>query len=132
MDKRGRENLVRLGENCTDAALRRLDIQSTVRHRILTDLAPPERAKLSRKLEEWWTLDFAAFRDEVKRVFRSEISVKERGAWEAYLAEHAAKVHTLNAEIEKAEREIDAIVYGLFDLTPEEIALLEASLAGQY
>ncbi len=31
-----------------------------------------------------------------------------------------------------AEREIDTIVYDLFDLTPDEIALLEASLAGQY
>jgi hypothetical protein len=41
-------------------------------------------------------------------------------------------VHTLNAEIENAERDIDAIVYSLFDLTPEEIALLEASIAGQY
>jgi hypothetical protein len=112
--------------------VRRLDIQSTVRHRILADLAPPERAKLSRKLEEWWTLDFAAFRDEIKRVFRAEVPVKERGAWEAYLAEQAAKVHALNAEIEKAEREIDAIVYRLFDLTSEEIALLEASIEGQY
>jgi hypothetical protein len=83
-------------------------------------------------LEKWWTLDFAAFRDEVKRVFRTEVPVKERGSWEAYLAEHAAKVHAFNAAIEKAEREIDAIVYRLFDLTPEEIALLEASIAGQY
>jgi hypothetical protein len=126
-----KSKLTKFGRACTSAATRRLEIQSTVRHRIL-DLAPPERAKLSRKLEEWWTLDFAAFRDEVKRVFRAEIPVKERGAWETYLAEHAAKVHALNAEIEKAEREIDAIVYRLFDLTPEEIALLEASIAGQY
>jgi hypothetical protein len=28
-----------------------------------------------------------------------------------------------------AEREIDAIVYKLFDLTPDEVALLEASIA---
>lgn len=132
MSKGDRAKLSKLGEASTTAAKRRLDIQSTVRHRILTDLAPPERAKLSRKLEEWWTLDFAAFRDEVKRVFRAEVPVKERGAWEAYLAEYAAKVHALNAVIEKAEREIDAIVYRLFDLTPEEIALLEASIVGQY
>jgi hypothetical protein len=33
---------------------------------------------------------------------------------------------------EAAEREIDAALYKLFDLTPEEIALLEGSLAGQY
>ena len=38
----------------------------------------------------------------------------------------------LDTAIEKAEREIDAIVYRLFDLTADEIALLEASIAGQY
>ena len=38
----------------------------------------------------------------------------------------------LTAEIAEAEREIDAIVYRLFDLTAEEIALLESSLTGQY
>ncbi len=126
-----RSKVSKLAEMCSSAAKRRYEIQTTVCHRILTDLAPPERAKLSRKLEEWWALDFAAFRDEIKRVFRAEIPVKERDAWETYLAEHAAKIHSLNAEIEKAEREIDAIVYRLFDLTSEEIALLEASIAGQ-
>jgi hypothetical protein len=103
-----------------------------VRHRILADLAPPERAKLSRKLAEWWTLDFAAFRDEVKRVFHIDIPVKERGDWETYLAERSAEVRALTAEIKAAERAIDAIVYRLFDLSPDEIALLEASIAGQY
>ena len=126
-----RARLIKLGEACTNASVGRLGIQSTVRHRIL-DLATPERSKLSRKLEEWWTLDFAAFRDEVKRVFRTEIPVKERGEWETYLADNAAKVRKLTSEIETAEREIDAIVYRLFDLTPDEIALLEASIAGQY
>lgn len=38
----------------------------------------------------------------------------------------------LTAEIETREREIDALIYELFDLTAEEIALIEASLHGQY
>ncbi|HVT56755.1 MAG TPA: TaqI-like C-terminal specificity domain-containing protein, partial [Xanthobacteraceae bacterium] len=129
--KKARSQLVRLAQACTDSASHRLDLQSKVRHRIL-DLAPPERKKLSRKLEDWWTLDFAAFREEVKRVFKNDIPVKERGEWERYLAKNAAAVKKLDAEIEKAEREIDAIVYRLFDLTPEEISLLEQSIAGQY
>jgi hypothetical protein len=41
-------------------------------------------------------------------------------------------VRRLTAEIAQAEREIDIIVYKLFDLTADEIALLESSLAGQY
>jgi len=126
-----RRSLTKLGERNAIAATRRLEIQLTVRHRIL-DLAPPERRKLSRKLEQWWTLDFTAFRTEIKHVFRTEIPVKQRGEWEGYLATQAAKVRKLDAEIEKAEQEIDALVYQLFDLTPDEIALLETSLAGQY
>lgn len=126
-----RSSLMRLGESCTSKARVRFETQSSVSHRILTDLAEPER-KLSRKLEDWWTLDFAAFRDEAKRVFKTEIPVKERGDWEAYLAEQGDKVRALTAEIESAEREIDAIVYRLFDLSADEIALLEGSIAGQY
>jgi hypothetical protein len=103
-----------------------------VSHRILADLAPPEHANLSRKLEKWWTLDFVAFREEVKKTFRSDIPVKERGDWEAYLAEKGAEVSRLTDEIATAEREIDTVVYDLFDLTPDEITLLESSLAGQY
>ncbi len=40
-------------------------------------------------------LDFAAFRDEVKRAFRIEIPVKERADWESYLAEKSEEVRAL-------------------------------------
>jgi Eco57I restriction-modification methylase len=131
MSGRERSKLRKLEAAATYAANRRFSVQASVCHRIL-DLAPQERRKLSRRLEGWWKLDFAAFRAEVKRIFRTEIPLKERGEWEAYLANQAAEVRKLDAEIEKDEREIDAIVYRLFDLTPDEIALLEASIAGQY
>jgi hypothetical protein len=123
-----RSQLGKLGESSVKAAKNSLDIRSSVRHRIL-DLAPPERKKLSRKLENWWALDFSAFRDEIKRVFHTDIPVKERGEWESYLAKNAAEVRKFDAEIEKGEREIEAIVYRLFELTPDEIALLESSIA---
>lgn len=113
---------------CSNKATERLAIQSAVRRRIL-DLAPPERRKLNSKLEAWYELDFTAFRAEIKKAFGAEIPLKARGEWEAYLAESAAEIHALTTRIEAAEREIDAIVYRLFDLTPDEIAQLEASLA---
>ena len=126
-----RQRLAALGAACTKAAGERFEIQSSVRRRIL-DLAPPERAKLTGKLHDWHELDFAAFRAEVKRAFHAEIPVKQRGEWEAYLRENAARVRALSDQISAAEREIDQIVYSLFDLAPDEIALLEASLKGQY
>jgi hypothetical protein len=122
----------RLSGSCTRAAQRKLDTRSAVCHRILRDLAPSERTKLTGRLEFFWTLDYSAFRAEVKRAFRAEIPVRDRDEWERYLAEKSAEVTKLTAEIEAAEREIDAIVYRLFDLTPDEIKLLEDSLDGQY
>ena len=95
-------------------------------------LAPPDRRKPTGRLDAWHALDFAAFRDEAKMAFHAEPPLKQRGVWEAYLKENAAEVHRLTAEIDLAERDIDAVVYRLFDLSGDEIALLETSLAGQY
>lgn len=123
--------LFEAAQSAAEAGRGRFVLQSSVRRRIL-DLAPPERRKLNGRLEAWHELDFSQFRAEVKKVFGADIPVKERSDWEAYLAENAAKVQGLTARIAKAEREIDAIVYQLFDLTPDEVELLEASLQGQY
>jgi len=38
----------------------------------------------------------------------------------------------LTSQIEAAEHEIDAIVYKLFGLTPDEIKLLDNSLEGRH
>jgi hypothetical protein len=121
-----------LGETCTSAANRRCEVQSGFRRRILDWASTEHPGKLNRKLEKWWELDFSAFRAEVKRVFRADIPVKERGDWEAYLAESADEVRRLTSVIADAEGEIDAIVYRLFDLTADEVRLLEDSIAGQY
>jgi hypothetical protein len=130
----GREGaeLAKLGKACVNASDRCFAIEASVRRRIF-DLASVDRTtKLSRKLEDWWTLDFKAFQSEIKRAFHADVPVKERTEWEAYLSENAQQVRALTAEIETAECEIDRIVYRLFNLTPDEVALLEASLAGQY
>jgi hypothetical protein len=129
---RDRKRLAKLADDCTHAAALQLKVVTEVRQR-LRDLAPPgSPGRLTNKLQAWWNLDFPVFRGEVKRAFRADIPVKERAEWEAYLAGNGAEVRSLNATIEEAEREIDAIVYRLFDLTAEEIRLLEDSLQGQY
>ena len=126
-----RSRLAGLSQTCTDAARERFAVQSAVSRRI-RDLAPPERAKLTGRLHDWHDLDFAAFRAEVKRAFHAEIPLRERGEWETYLGENAARVTALTGAIAVAERAIDAIVYALFDLTAEEVELLVQSLKGQY
>lgn len=108
-------------------AEKRLSLQTALTRRI-PDLCPPERKpKLSTKLKEWWTLpDFAAFRAEVKKVFKTDIPLSERSAWEDWINRDRAEITRLTAEIAQAEARINSIVYDLFDLTEDEIALLES------
>lgn len=98
--------------------------------RRIPDLAPSgAEPKLSNKLKEWWTLpDFAAFRAEVKKCFKADIPLNERSAWEDWINRDKAEIARLSAEIKANEDQINAIVYELFDLTPNEIALLEANI----
>ena len=45
--------------------------------------------------------------------------------WEPYLAEKQAMVHRLARELADAEAELNDRVYRLFNLTPDEIKLLQ-------
>lgn len=124
-----RTDLAEASERATNAARQRLALQTALMRRI-PDLCPPGgKSKLTRRLQEWWTLlDFAAFRAEVRKSFKQDIPLAERSEWENWITRDRAEIERLAAEISRAESEIDKIVYGLFDLTADEIALLEASI----
>jgi hypothetical protein len=55
-----------------------------------------------------------------------DLRVADRSAWEDWLTRDRAEIARLSAEIATAEARIDSIVYSLFDLTPDEITLLES------
>ena len=124
-----RTSLSALSETAHAAANKRLALQTALTRRI-PDLCPPGRApKLTTRLQEWWTLpDFAAFRAEIKKVFKADIPLADRSDWEDWINRDRAEIARLTAEIAQAEARIDSIVYELFDLTEEEIALLEATI----
>jgi TaqI-like C-terminal specificity domain len=130
--RQGAQNLMEMAERCSNSWADKACVVDNVLRRI-PDLCPADRKpKLTERLREWWKLDFKSFQAEIKKAFKSDIPLKRRNEWESFLREEGEKVRRLTAEIEKAEGEIDAIVYKLFDLTPDDIALLETSLAGQY
>lgn len=122
-----RDELRETAKAAQTAAEARLKLQTALTRRI-PDLCPPEREpKLNTKLKEWWALpDFAAFRAEVKKAFKAEITLSERSDWEDWITRDRAEIARLTVEIAQAEAKIDGIVYDLFDLTPDEIALLES------
>jgi len=98
--------------------------------RRIPDISP--NTKLSTKLQEWWKLDdFAAFRTEVKKCFKADIPLKERSDWEDLFTTGKAEIEKLSRDIKRNEDEINAIVYRLFDLTADEITLLETSIGAR-
>lgn len=130
MSDAAKTGLTSLAETCQTAARARLNLQTNFTRRI-PDLCPPEReAKLNTKLKEWWTFPaFAEFRAEVKKVFKADIPLSERSDWEDWLTRDRAEINRLTAEIAQAEAGINAIVYDLFELTEEEVTLLEAAIS---
>ena len=62
------------------------------------------------------------------KALKAKIPVQERNEWENWITTTRAEIHALTAEIARLEAEINAKVYALFDLTPDEITLLEANV----
>ena len=73
-------------------------------------------------------LDFANFLKLIKSQFKSSIPLVERNDWQDYMEGEKAKITTLNQQLNQCEAELNHEVYGLFDLTPPEIILVEAEM----
>ena len=119
-----------LAEKCQATAGERYTAQENVRRRIY-DLRPADSTtKLTTKLAEWWELDFAAFRKEVKKTFKTDIPLAERTAWETYLADQKTIVQQHTATITQLEAELNAEVCKAYGLSAKMIEILEK--AGQH
>jgi hypothetical protein len=126
-----RSEVGRLADEITAEARTRYTLHERTRQRIFSDLGEPGK-KLNQKLTAWWTLDFSKFRAEVKNVFMKDIPLIERDEWEEWLAGRRAGHDRLTAEIVRLETDLNAHVYDLFNLTPEEIRIIEESTKYRY
>lgn len=118
-----------LAKQCQQFAEQRYKKQQAVRWRI-PDLCPDEQiAKLNTKLNNWWQLDdFQAFQAEIKKLFKTEIPLKQRNEWEEWLNEEKTAILDLTQQIEQLEHDVNQQVYKLFELTAEEIKLVEDNI----
>lgn len=80
--------------------------------------------KLSTKLQEWYLLDFLDFIKELKRL-KVKLSLSQESEWEEYFLEEKSKAIAVDSEIKNTDKEIDSMVYRLYDLTDEEIKIIE-------
>lgn len=122
------QTLASLAQNCQQLAGQRYQIENAVRRR-LPDLCPADRdAKLSKKLQNWWQLEFSSFRAEIKKQFNQDIPLSERNDWEQWLTSESETIKQLSADLDRNEQQLNALVYELFELDQNDIALLEANL----
>ena len=120
-----KEEIGKRAKKCQELAEQRYMLENNFRRR-LPDLCPPDReAKLSKKLHNWWLLDFMELQKQVKLKFKAVIPLAERNEWQDYLEGEKVKRAALDDQIIQQETEINSEVYRLFKLTPQEIELIE-------
>ncbi len=80
--------------------------------------------KFSKKLEQWYTLDFTAFIAELAKK-KIILTLKQKAQWMDYFEQQKSLATVIKSIIDTTDREIDQMVYALYGLTSDEIALVE-------
>ena len=80
--------------------------------------------KISGKIEEFYLYDFSNLLKELKKQKIVLQGMEEYSLKEIFDSEKS-KIEELKKEIEKTDKEIDKMVYELYGLTEEEIAIIE-------
>ncbi len=84
--------------------------------------------KIGRKLEGWFELDFLDFSKEIeKRIKPQKVSLSKKSEWMGYFEKEKTIALALRNERDLVNNKIDQAVYELYDLTAEEIELIESN-----
>lgn len=118
-----KQELARLATQAQTAAEARRDVIKQFGRMVHRDFGKPP-AGLVHSIPA-----FADFTAGLKKTFKRELNLQEKNDWEAALdkAREACALHTNT--IATCEQAIDKMVYELFELTPEDIALVEGGVA---
>jgi type I restriction-modification system DNA methylase subunit len=82
--------------------------------------------KLPKKLESWYELTYAEFIKELAKK-KIKLTLSEEAEWETYFNAEQQKAQALQSQITQTDKEIDQMVYELYGLTEDEIAIVENS-----
>ncbi|KJD35082.1 restriction endonuclease subunit M [Tamlana sedimentorum] len=97
--------------------------------------------KLSKKLQNWHELEFGEFIKELNKAIKANnklrvkdgleeiptLTKKDEFEWLDLFEDNKQKAQTLQTQINQTDKEIDQMVYELYNLTDEEIAIVEQS-----
>lgn len=85
-----------------------------------------ELEDMSKKLQEWYLLSYADLIKELGKK-KTKLSLSQEAEWEDYFVQESKKALELKAKIDSTDNEIDRMVYELYELTEEEIKIVENS-----
>ena len=80
--------------------------------------------KINSTLETFDLFDFTKFITELKKQ-KIVLSLREQDEWEEYFNAYKQQCNELSTQISSTDNEIDRMVYALYDLTEEEIDIVE-------
>lgn len=86
-----------------------------------------ELKSFSKKLENFYKLDFKEFLKELGKQ-KIKLSLSEQDEWEEYFENYKINILKIENQIEMTNKEIDTLIYNLYNLTPEEIEIIENNL----
>lgn len=87
-----------------------------------------ENISISKKLVDWPSLTFKEFISELKKQ-KLHLTLSEEIEWMTFFEEQKKKVNSIQQVIETTDKEIDNMVYQLYELTNEEIKTVEESFS---
>ncbi len=79
--------------------------------------------KISKKLQNWYEITYADFLNELEKL-KIKLSLSQKAEWEAYFVSESQKLQEISKKINQTDVEIDRMVYKLYELTDEEIAVV--------
>jgi len=82
---------------------------------------------IPKKIETFYDYDFKTFNSELKRK-KVNLDFHEQEEWEAIFTPAKDEINTIQANIRTTDNEIDQMVYELYELTEEEIKIIERTI----
>jgi len=79
---------------------------------------------ISKKLQNWYEITYTEFLKELEKQ-KIKLSLSQKSEWEDYFLSECKKTQEINDKIKQTDIEIDNMVYKLYELTPEEIEIVE-------
>lgn len=124
-----REIVAELARTCGALAQERYRGEVHFQQRMIQCFDADCAGTLNQKAQSWWTLSLNQLGDALKTSFKLKASPMKKpqvaDEWEPYLAQRQQEHARLSTRLSDAEAELNDRVYHLFDLTPDEIRLLQ-------